>query len=332
MKAGSAPTLSDVAEHAGVSLATASRALNGSVRVVRPDLKQLVEASARALGYTVNRQAQAVAKGATDTVALVVGDIADAYFSSIASGVVRVAREHGLTVTLTGVEPAMSDPAAADASEEAIATAVRAQRPRAVIFAVSREPSADWSPYRSLEGLTVIGPEVPGTRSVAIDNAGGAADLAKALTGVGYRDFTILASAGNLATVADRVAGFRSVVPECRVIETAFTRDGGYQAMRELLESGERPSCVFAVADIMAIGAMSAIRDAGLRPGADVAVAGFDDIPILRDLTPGLSTVSLPLEEIGAEAMRLALSSEPSDERPDPIRGVVRLRESTPGR
>ncbi len=333
MKANAAPTLSDVAAHAGVSLATASRALNGSVRVVTPELKRLVLASAKTLGYSVNRQAQAVAKGATDTVALVVGDIADPYFASIASGVVRVASEHGLAVTLTSVgAPGDRDgDRPSSLEEESLALALRAQRPRAVIFAASRRSGAEWSAFASLEGLTVIGPEVEGIRDVVVDNRGGAGELAEALHRLGYDGVTVLAGDLGLSTVAERVAGFTAVAGRSRVIETAFSRDGGYRAMAGLLAAGERPQCVFAVADVMAIGAMSAIRDAGLRPGVDIAVAGFDDIPLLRDVTPGLTTVSLPLEEIGARAMEVALAVAPSDD-PRPVTGSVRLRESTPQR
>lgn len=325
VKANVAPTLSDVAAHAGVSLATASRALNGSARVVKPELKELVLASARTLGYTVNRQAQAVAKGSTDTVALVVGDIADAYFASLAAGVVRVAREHGLVVTLTSISDSS---ASAGLDEAALALALRAQRPRAVIFAASRQSDAEWDAFRSLEGLTVIGAEVSGLRQVVVDNRGGARELATALRGLGYDDFTVLAGGLHLSTVAERVAGFTSVARGSRVVETDFSRDGGYRAMADLLAAGERPQCVFAVADIMAIGAMSAMRDAGFLPGEDIAVAGFDDIPLLRDVTPGLTTVSLPLEGIGAEAMRVALDDAVCP--PGPVRGSVQIRESTP--
>lgn len=151
-----APTLSDVAEHAGVSLATASRALNGSVRQVGPDLKAKVIESANALGYSVNAHAQAVAKGASGTVALVVGDISDPYFSSIAAGVVRESRSHGLAVTLNGLET--SPVGDSGDRERALIASLQAQRPRAVIVAAGRDSDADWDLFGRLEGLTVIGP------------------------------------------------------------------------------------------------------------------------------------------------------------------------------
>ena len=100
-------TLSDVAAHAGVSLATASRALNGSARTVNTEMKERVLASSRELGYSPNAQAQAVARGSTRTVAVVLGDITDPYFSAIASGVIDEAEKNDLVVTMwaTGSKP-----------------------------------------------------------------------------------------------------------------------------------------------------------------------------------------------------------------------------------
>jgi LacI family transcriptional regulator len=96
--------------------------------------------------------------------------------------------------------------------------------------------------------------------------------------------------------------------------------------MNQVLEDGHRPECVFAVTDMMAVGAMAALRDHGLHPGRDVAVAGFDDIELLQDVQPSLTTVALPLTVIGETLLRVALDGEDADV----IRGQVRLRESTP--
>lgn len=332
-----APTLVEVAAHAGVSLATASRVLNGSERRVKPDLQERVLASARSLGYSANVQAQAVARGTSNVVALVVGDIADPYFSSIASGVMRVADERGLIVTITATGPYAG--AESVAREEAALAALRGQRPRAVVLAGSRVVSAEAAAAHAAGGpaapgserVAAIGSGAPGLRSVAVDNTGGAAALARELSGLGYTDFAVLAGPQELVTVRERVQGFRSVVPEADVRHAEFSREGGHRAMTELLASGARPDCVFAVTDVMAVGAMTAVREAGLTPGADIALAGFDDIPLAADLAPALTSVSLPLAEIGASALRLALVDEPVPEAAA-ITAEVRLRASTPGR
>lgn len=324
-----APTLSEVAAHAGVSLATASRALNGSARKVNPELQDRVLASARELGYSANVQAQAVARGTSNVVALVVGDIADPYFASIASGVVRVADERGLVVTITATGPYAGE--ATVARERAALTALRGQRPRAVVLAGSRVVGAETLIPGASGRAAVVGPGAPGLRSVGVDNRGGAASLARALRALGYADIAVLAGPEELVTVRDRVDGFRSVVPDATVVHADFTREGGDRAMTELLGSGARPDAVFAVSDVMAIGAMAALRQAGITPGEDIGVAGFDDIPLVGDVTPALTSVALPLAEIGARALELALAEEPPADS-STIAAEVRIRASTPRR
>ena len=334
-----APTLSDVAAHAGVSLATASRALNGSTRKVNAALQERVLASARVLGYSPNVQAQAVARGTSNVVALVVGDIADPYFASIASGVVRVADERGLIVTITATGPYAGQ--ASVARERAALAALRGQRPRAVVLAGSRvmRPAgsgdaaapADDPLAGARANVAVVGGGAPEHRTVPVDNHGGAAALARELQALGYRDFAIVAGPEELVTVRDRVDGFRSVVPSASIAHAEFSRAGGRSAMAELLQSGARPECVFAVSDVMAIGAMAALREAGIAPGEEIAVAGFDDIPLVADVTPALTSVSLPLAEIGARALELALADEPAGEL-TPVSAEVRVRASTPRR
>jgi LacI family transcriptional regulator len=323
-----APTLAQVAAHAGVSLATASRALNGSTRKVNPELQERVLASASALGYSANVQAQAVARGTSNVVALVVGDIADPYFAAIASGVVRVADERGLIVTITATGPYGGEPSLA--REEAVLDALRGQRPRAVVLAGSRVAgaSADAGPVGR---VAVIGGGAPQFRTVEVDNRGGAAALARELIALGYRDFAVVAGPEELLTVRDRVEGFRSVAGDVPVVHAEFSRAGGHRAMSALLESGARPECVFAVADVVALGVLSALREAGIEPGSGMAVAGFDDLPLAADVTPALTSVALPLAEIGARALELALADDPVAPEA-PIAGEVRLRASTPGR
>ena len=323
-----APTLSEVAAHAGVSLATASRALNGSARKVNPELQERVLASAQALGYSPNVQAQAVARGTSNVVALVVGDIADPYFSSIASGVVRVADERGLVVTITATGPYAGE--ATVARERAALAALRGQRPRAVVLAGSRIAGAETAIPGAADRAAVIGSGAPGLRAVGVDNRGGAAALARELLALGYEDIAVLAGPDELVTVRDRVDGFLSVLPDATVVNAEFTRDGGHRAMTELLASGARPDCVFAVSDVMAIGAMAALREAGIAPGEGIGVAGFDDIPLVGDVTPALTSVALPLADIGARALELALA----DEAPDgsAVVAEVHVRASTPRR
>ncbi|WP_210418137.1 LacI family DNA-binding transcriptional regulator [Ruania zhangjianzhongii] len=331
-------TLSDVAREAGVSLATASRAINGSAnRTVRPELRERVLAAAGRLGYSPDANAQAMARGRTTTLGLIVHDIADPYFSSIAAGVSAAAEDEGLMVTLAST-------AHRPERETVLLEMLQSQRARAIVIAGGRQDDPEGTEalriavaaYAERGGtVAMIAQPILDVNTVAIDNTGGAAALAQALVGIGYREFAILTGPGRHLTGAERTTGFAAALteaglPEPHLVECEFTRDGGYAGMAELLRSGPKVQAVFAVNDVMAMGAMAAARDAGLTVGADIGVAGFDDIHTLRDVTPGLSTVAVPLPEVGRLATHLAL--QPSSEKPlvEQVQVEVVLRDSTP--
>jgi LacI family transcriptional regulator len=141
-------------------------------------------------------------------------------------------------------------------------------------------------------------------------------------------------------TVRHRLAVFRQGLAERdltltdeHVVRSEFTRDGGYAGAGELLERGiDDIDCVFALNDVMAVGALSAFRAAGHAPGRDIAVAGFDDIPTVQDVTPPLTTVHVPLEEVGALALSVAISKRSGDVTTMPVSTRVVVRDSTPQR
>ncbi|KQQ05546.1 MULTISPECIES: LacI family DNA-binding transcriptional regulator [unclassified Rathayibacter] len=337
-----AVTLHDVARESGVSLATASRALNGSARKVNDAYRARVVAAATKLGYSTNLSAQAVAKGTTSTVALLVSDIADPYFSSIASGVLAAAEAAGLVVTI-GVT--RRDPL----RELELVRTLRGGRPRVMVLAGSRfddESSRD-ALVAELEAFERSGGRVVmlSQRSlpfptVQLDNRAGARDLAVELVALGYRRFAIVHGPASLLTSADRMQGFTDglaahgvSVDPALVVETAFTRDGGHAATLRLLdEHADDIDLIFAVNDVMAIGASSALRSRGVEPGADIGVAGFDDIPTLRDVSPAITTVAVPLTEIGSRAIAMALDDDADGDTSVVLPTAVVVRESTPGR
>jgi LacI family transcriptional regulator len=334
-------TLSDVAREAGVSLATASRSLNGSNRTVREEYRQRVLAAARRLNYSANHSAQAVARGTSQTVALIVSDISDPYFSSIASGVMRAAEERGLVVTMSTTERRRE-------RETELVRALRGMRPRTLLLCGSR-----WDDAKASEALTaelaayeqaggrvtlVTQPTMP-FRTVRIRNAEAAAELAEQMIGLGYRSMAVLAGPEGLLTARERARGFVDRAAELgvgigrhRIVHGDFTRDGGFVAAAELHRRELSDiDLVFAVNDVMAVGAMAYFRTTGLHLGDDVAIAGFDDIQTLRDVSPALTTVALPLEQIGRTAVDLALTDDPDRIAID-VDGSVIIRESTPRR
>ncbi|MDR1077374.1 MAG: LacI family transcriptional regulator [Propionibacteriaceae bacterium] len=342
-------TLSEVAAAAGVSLATASRALHGASgrRQVKADLKQRVLAAAERLNYTTDAMAQAVARGRTSAIGVVVHDIADPYFTALVAGVARAADAAALQVTLASTQ---NEPA----REAELVRLLRQQRARAVILLGGRHEDA--KPAELSEALrlyvdgggtvVVVGQPLAGFDAVAIDNRGGAAALARTLHGLGYRRPAILAGPAAHLTARDRWEGFAAAFAElgdpvdpARIVHGAFTHSGGEAAFLEFARRGGgriAADLVFAVNDVMALGALAAARDLGLAVPDDLALAGFDDITSLRDVRPGLTTVHVPLEDIGAWATELALAEEESEEESDPVvREVaveVVLRQSTPDR
>ena len=333
-KRSGAATLNDVAHAAGVSLATASRVLNGSTRRVADDYRVRVEAAAQELGYTANLSAQATARGTSGTIALLVADIADPYFGLVASGVARGADEQGLVMTIAITEREVE-------REARLLRTLRGQRPRGIIFAASR--GAESTSEALLSELTATqqtgsqivmlgsGPEGPGIRSVTVDNLGASRRLGESLAALGYRRAVALAGEPGVRTSDERLAGFTAGIGGVdRVYRGGLSRDEGYRLAEEALAAGLEPGTVmFAVTDVMAIGAMSAVHAAGRTVGADVAVAGFDDISTARDVTPALTTVKVPVEEVGYRALQAATDPEwaPAD---DPVELTVLLRGSTP--
>ncbi|MDQ1200503.1 LacI family transcriptional regulator [Rhodococcus sp. SORGH_AS303] len=334
--------LRDVAAAAGVSQATASRVLNGSSRVPGEGVADRVRAAAADLGYIANAQAQALARSSTGLIGLVVHDVADPYFSSIVRGVQNEARDAGKLVLLASTERDFA------IERQSVSTFI-SHRADAIILAGSRQSGdldraleREFEAYRDNGGrVVVIGQPMPFGAAVEPENHSASAALAEALYEHGHRRFAIIGGPGNIRTSADRRNGFvealcrHGITPEIEVAGD-FSRDGGYSAARRLAAALEltpghgAPPCVFAVTDVMAIGAIAAWRELGLSVPDDVCVAGFDDIPTLRDHVPSLSTVALSLVDIGERAVRLAL--DPSDRALDAHEyapGTVVLRASS---
>jgi LacI family transcriptional regulator len=243
----------------------------------------------------------------------------------------------------------MSSTAATEAAEREYVALMRAQRARAVILIGSRTDDAaalealraEIAAFTRSGGRAVaVGQDLLGVDTVLPENTAGAEALARAMVALGHRRFAVLAGPRGLLTARDRLDGFRAglaawnvPLDEDRVIHGAFTRDGGFEAMSAVLAADEPlPDCVFAVTDVMAMGALARLRAGGLQVPADIALAGFDDIGTLRDVYPPLTTVRLPLTRMGEMAAELVLSEAggiPGAPRVIPVPGEVILRDST---
>lgn len=330
-------TLADVAAAAGVSSATASRALNGGERKVGSDLKARVLAAAERLNYRVNVQAQAVARGRTDVVGLLVHDISDSFFSAIAAGVIAAADEHRLLVTLGSTQRSQE-------REIQHIASLHGQRARAAIVVGSRlddGPSltrltAEVRDFEQAGGrVALIGQPQLGVDTVVMENRAGARELGRRLLELGYRDFAVVCGMPQLLTSRERVEGFTEALRDAgfaapKLSAGEFTREGGYDATMRLIDQHSVPSCLVATSDVQAIGAMAALRDRGYDVPGDVAVAGFNDIVTARDVRPALTTVRFPLSEMGRTALEMVLQERAEEPRLRRVRGEVIVRESTP--
>jgi LacI family transcriptional regulator len=332
-------TLFDVARLAGVSQSTASRVINGSERVVNEELQERVRSAAQQLDYTANLSAQTVARGRSTTVALLVSDIADGYFSSMAAAVMHSAEEKGLRLTIAVTERDVQ-------REIELVRELRGQHARAIIMAGSGYLDAKLSQVlvRELKMFEDAGGSVVlVSRSnlpfahVDLDNLEGARRLAAALVRLGYRRFLVLGAERTLVATHDRVEGFRlgleshgvTLRPE-QLVYSDFSWEGAFDAIQtaddELLSETQ---LIFAVNDEMALGAIAGLRARGMLVPDDVAVAGFDDIRSLRNVVPSLTTVRVPIDEVGRQAIGRALEEDHAHEA-RVVKATVILRDSTP--
>lgn len=316
------PTLTDVARLAGVSVPTASRALNGGVRGTQsgsPELRRRVQDAARALGYSVNSAAQAIKDGRARTVALLVSDIDDFGSATMISGIMHAAEKRGVSVS---VRTTRDDPL----RELDLLAQLRGERHRAVIIGTSR--TTDQRREAALEAqlstlaehgtrVVVIGDSQLPFPAVTVDNREAARLLARGLAEAGRERFAVISAPATEVTAHDRVEGFLQGLSELgvtvdptMVVHKSFSRDGGYEAVRRLEPHLTGLDVIAAMSDAMAVGAIARLRDLGLEAPRDVEVTGFDHVPMLGDLLPRFSTVEVPLEAFGEAAMSLAFDDD----------------------
>ncbi|RAG83137.1 LacI family transcriptional regulator [Streptacidiphilus pinicola] len=333
-------TLQQVARQAGVSLATASRVLHGSgARTVGEELRRRVEAAAEELRYVSNAPAQALARATSNVVGLIVHDVADPYFGAIAAGAMRAAREQRLMVMIAATfrEPGL---------ELEYLRSLRAQRARAVILAGSGTTDTEATERLAEEiagfeadggRVVCIGDRGPDLDTVAMANRSGGGQAVRGLWELGHRRIGVVAGPSELLTVRHRLDGARRALrglgapaaPDA--VETGdFTREGGRAAAVRLLRARPDLTAVLVLNDVMAAGALAGLRDdLGLAVPDRVSVVGFDDVPFAADLRPALTTVRLPLEAAGEEAVRLLLDPSGDEPRRVDLPAELVLRGST---
>jgi LacI family transcriptional regulator len=336
-KPGPRLRLVDVAERAGVSLATASRALAGRDGVSEAVANRVREIS-RELGYVANPYARTLAGGASSTVGLVVHQVDDPYFSEIAGGVIEIAGEQGLLVQIchSGRNPH---------HELAQIRHLVAQRVGIIIVAGSGyrdsraegDVKAELSAFQRQGGrVAVIGRHALGVDAVLPDNEAGGLALGNHLLDLGHRRIGVAAGTDTLTTVADRLAGVASAMrghglsmSDLVVVHGDFTREGGRVAAEQIMREHPETTAIIALNDAMAMGVLSMLRELRIPVPEKVSVVGFDDVSVAADLAPGLTTIRLPMTDMGRMALEMALKPQPARPRRRSTGHQLIVRDST---
>ncbi|MEV4490719.1 LacI family DNA-binding transcriptional regulator [Micromonospora coxensis] len=330
-------TLADVARRAGVSPATASRVINGSSKPVADELRERVLRAVAELRYVPNAHAQLLARPQRSVVGVVVHDVSDPYFAEVTRGLQRVATDRGRLVIICN---SYRDPE----RELEYVEMLRGQQVAAIVLAGSGYHDADFTArlteklaaYEATGGrVAVIGRhEHPGDAVMPANDVGGGL-LGEELLRQGHRRIGVIAGPRVLTTITDRLRGLRTALAEGGVTladdhvrYADFDRDGGARAAADLLDTVDGLTALVALNDSMAVGALALLRQRGVRVPEQVSVAGFDDMPVAADVTPALTTVRLPLVELGARAMTLALDPAADRSRVEVLPAELVRRES----
>ncbi len=303
-------TIKEVAREAGVSVATVSRVFNDKGPVRTETRRRILEVAER-LRYTPHGAARSLITNETHTVSVLLPDLHGEFFSEVMRGIDSTAHGSGYHLLV----------ASSHNDHAEIKALLRAMRGR-VDGLIIMSPDVDAHTLESNlpESLPILllNCLVDGTSfdSINVDNHGGAFAMVRHLAGLGHRRIALIKGAPMNYDARERLRGYRDAVaalgldaaPELE-IDGDFSEEAGYRAGRRALALAPRPSAVFATNDAMAIGCLYALREAGVSVPGDLALAGFDDIPIARYMTPPLTSVSVSIAELGARAMQRLLAS-----------------------
>jgi LacI family transcriptional regulator len=301
-------SISDVARLAGVSTATASRVVSAADYAVSAATRARVLDAARILDYVPNALARGLQKSYIPVVGVIVHDITDPYFSEVVRGVEDGASAGGFLVITCS-----SDRVAE--RELSYVRLLRSMRAGALVFAGSGldDPNLNDEMRRHVAAMRSYGaavihlsPHGDGGPEVGIDNAAGVAAMVGALVGLGHRQIAFLGGPARLYVARYRREGYRRGLEAAGlrfhpglVLETGFNSASGAQAVDDLLAGEASFTAIAAANDLLALGALQRLAELGIRVPDEVSVAGFDDVQTAGLVAPSLSTVRLPLHEIG---------------------------------
>jgi DNA-binding LacI/PurR family transcriptional regulator len=302
------PTIYDVARLAGVSTATVSRALNGTGQIAATT-RATIDAAVAQLGYQPNTAARSLVTKSTQTIALLLPDIANPFYAELVSGIQRRALETGHTMLLCTTE---GDPE----REEQYLNLLHAKQVDGVLVdGLVLPPDRIARFVRNGPPIVCLDRDVDSTSVplVQVDNRLGARMATEHLISLGHRRIAHVSGAPELRISEERIGGYHDafaaagIDPDPKLVAVgSFTEEGGYEATRALLGATDL-TAVFAANDLSALGAISAIVESGRHVPRDVSVVGFDDLRLSRFTTPPLTTIHQPALEIAERATQLLL-------------------------
>ena len=292
-------TIREVAREASVSVATVSRVLNGK-GPVRPDTERRIRRAARLLRYVPHGGARSLITRRTHTLGVLLPDLYGEFFSEVIRGIDLAARRGGYHLLVSGSH--------GDRDEtEAMVRAMRGRVDGLIVLSPDVRPNVLRANVPENFPVVLLN-NAGGGRSfdtIAVDNFGGAAAMVRHLAGLGHRRVAFISGPALNRDASERLRGYReamrSVGEWSKELEIPgdFREESGYEAGRRIRDLRPRATAVFAANDSMAIGLLYACREAGLSVPEELSVAGFDDIPIARFVTPSLTSVRVPIAHLG---------------------------------
>ena len=331
------PTIRDVAQRAGVAPITVSRVVNNSGYVSQA-ARQRVEAAIADLNYVPNTLARSLRFKKTRVLALVVTDITNPFWTTVARGVEDVANANGFNVILCNTDE--------DEAKQNDYLQVLLQKRVDGFVLVPARSAAD--AVRLIQSqkvpVVVIDREVPGVEVdvVRSDSEGGAFLLTRHLLELGHRHIAALSGPEDISTAIQRVAGYRRALREAGlrpsaeiVFHGSYDPEGGYATGHAALALKPRPTAFFAANNFIAVGALRAVQEVGLRVPEDVALVCFDDVPAWFSVDPFLTVASQPAYQMGEQATELLLerlsAHAPSQPREVVLSVQIQIRRSSGG-
>jgi LacI family transcriptional regulator len=303
-------TIKDVARLSGVSSMTVSRVINGSERV-SPETRQRVESAIAELGYVPSRLARGLIRQKTGTLALIVPDVANPFFTLIVRGAEDVARRAGYRMILADTRADLT-------IERDVIEEMLAHRVEGIMIAPVSDRSKGHLQRLATYGVefVLIDRTVSGIESDVVtgDNVGGARRLVEHLISLGHRRIGFITESDEVSTARDRRQAYEAALAAAGlsyypslIVRSTVDPPGGFEGMRRLLELDEPPTAVFTVNNLVALGAIEAVRAHELEVPDDIALVCFDDIEYASRLYPFLTVMAQPAETLGTLGTQLLL-------------------------